>query len=379
LINSASPTYVLCFKCCNCRFIAKKCLSKPFEEIFREAIADCFIYFAVRLEVYNAGVISKREGEIMKGWIEVFRVGKHTDSGGNSREWTEQDLETIVSKYDPAHHEAPAVIGHPKDNAPAYAWVEGLKSEAGSLWAKFKQVVPEFAEGVQSGLWKKRSIALYPDMSLRHVGFLGAQPPAIKGLKDIEFASGDDLMTIEFFEAEPKENDAEAKIKDLEAQLAASKQNEAELETKFAEASGAAISAEEARKRLEAELTAIRHETRAKEREVFIDIIIAQGKLTPSLRQMAIDMVSIADAVGMYTFSEGEMSATQRVESFLSSLPKVIEFGESAHGGADNQVDSEDPKALADAALEYQESEKKAGRIISIAQAVNHVKGANNG
>lgn len=315
----------------------------------------------------------------MKGWVEVFRVGKHTDSGGNTREWTEQDLETIVSKYDPANHEAPAVIGHPKDNAPAYAWVEELKTEAGSLWAKFKQIVPEFAEGVESGLWKKRSIALYPDMSLRHVGFLGAQPPAIKGLKDIEFASGDECMTIEFSETEPKENDAEAKIKALEAALAASKEASQLLEAKFAEASGTALSAEEARKKLESELTAIRNETRAKERDVFIDTIIAQGKLPPALRQMAIDMVSIADAVGMYTFAEGDAPATQKVEQFFSSLPKVIEFGEHVPGMSGGQVDSEDPKALASAALEFQEAEKKAGRVISISQAVHHVKGANNG
>lgn len=315
----------------------------------------------------------------MKGWVEVFRIGKHTDSGGNTREWTEQDLETIVSKYDPANHEAPAVIGHPKDNAPAYAWVEGLKSEGGSLWAKFKQIVPEFAEGVESGLWKKRSIALYPDLSLRHVGFLGAMPPAIKGLADIEFASGDELMTIEFSETEPKEINAEERIKELEALLEASKENEASLEAKFAEASGTALSAEDARKKLEDELKAIRDETRSKEREVFVDSLIAQGKLTPAMRQQAIDVISICDAVGMWTFSEGDMSATQKVESFLSSLPKVIEFGETTPGGSGAQVDSEDPNALASAALEFKESEAKAGRVISIAQAVHHVKGANNG
>lgn len=315
----------------------------------------------------------------MKGWVEVFRVGKHTDSGGNTREWTEQDLDTIISKYDPSNHEAPAVIGHPKDNAPAYAWVESLKKESGSLFAKFKQVVPEFAEAIESGLWKKRSIALYPDMSLRHVGFLGAMPPAIKGLADIQFASGDECMTIEFSETEPEGTDLDAKIKELEAQLAASKQNEANLEAKFAEASGTALSAEEARKKLETELAAIRNETRSKEREVFIDTIIAQGKLTPAMRQGAIDFLAIADAVGMYTFAEGEASATEKVQSFLSSLPKVIAFGETSTEGKGTQIDSENPLELAQAAIEFQESEKKAGREITIAQAVHHLKGTNNG
>lgn len=314
----------------------------------------------------------------MEHWMELFRTGTHTDSSGKTQTWTEQDLDTIVAKYDPTTHEAPAVIGHPKDNAPAYAWVEGLKREGGILLGKFKQVLPEFAEGVKSGLWKKRSIALYPDMTLRHVGFLGAQPPAIKGLKDIAFASGEECITIEFSESTEGDDDKDEKIKALQAQLEASKQNEAALETKFAEASTAALTQEEARKKLETELANIRNETRGKEREVYIDTLIAQGKLTPAIRQLAIDVVSICDSVGMYTFSEGDIPATQKVESFLSALPVVVTFGEMEHeGGSD--VDLEDPKAIAAAAREYKESEAAAGRVISVTQAVSHIKGAKNG
>lgn len=316
----------------------------------------------------------------MKGWVEVFRAGRHTDSGGNTREWTEEDLDTIVSKYDPSNHEAPAVIGHPKDNAPAYAWVEGLKRDGKLLLAKFKQIVPEFAEGVGSGLWKKRSIALYPDLSLRHVGFLGAQPPAIKGLKDIEFASGDELMTIEFSETEQKENDAESKIKELEAQLAEAKQNQEALETKFAEASATALTQEEAAKKLQLELEAIQNETRSKEREVFVDSLIAQGKLTPAMRQQAIDVISICDAVGMWTFAEGDMPASEKMESFLSSLPQVVMFGEMDDPNLNGTADLTDPKVIASKAIEFQESKAREGVVISTSQAVSHVtKGASNG
>ncbi|MCK9372584.1 MAG: phage protease [Sulfuricurvum sp.] len=314
----------------------------------------------------------------MEHWIELFRAGTHTDSSGKTQTWTEQDLDTIVAKYDPSNHEAPAVIGHPKDNAPAYAWVEGLKREGGLLLGKFKQVLPEFAEGVKSGLWKKRSIALYPDMTLRHVGFLGAQPPAIKGLKDIAFASDEECITIEFGESTEGGEDKDEKIKALQAQLEASKQNEAALETKFAEASTAAFNEEEARKKLEAQLTDIRNETRGKEREAFIDSLISQGRIVPAQRQMAIDMVSIADTVGIYTFAEGDAPATKMVEHFLSSLPKVITFGEMSDAAGDD--DLSDPKAIAAKAVEFKESEAAAGRTISISQAVSHItKGANHG
>lgn len=314
----------------------------------------------------------------MEHWMELFRIGTHADSSGKTQTWTEQDLDTIVAKYDPSSHEAPVVIGHPKDNAPAYAWVEGLKREGGVLLGKFKQVLPEFAEGVKSGLWKKRSIALYPDMSLRHVGFLGAQPPAIKGLKDIAFASGEECITIEFSESSEGGDDKDEKIKELEALLEASRKNEASLETKFAEASTAALSEEEARKKLETELGNIRNETRGKERELYIDTLISQGKLTPAIRQLAIDVVSICDSVGMYTFAEGDIPATKKVESFLSALPVVVTFGEMEHENGGN-ADLEDPRVLAAAAREYQESEAAAGRVISVTQAVSHIKGAKNG
>ena len=57
----------------------------------------------------------------LDGWVEIFRAGRHTDSQGRSADFTAADLDRTVSLFDPAHHEPPAVIGHPKDNAPAWA------------------------------------------------------------------------------------------------------------------------------------------------------------------------------------------------------------------------------------------------------------------
>jgi hypothetical protein len=120
--------------------------------------------------------------------IEIFKVGTHTDSKGQTREWTEKDLQEIASLYDPANHEAPIVIGHPDIDSPAYGWVESLKVEGGKLLAKVKDVADEFKDWVSKGLYKKVSIALYPDLGLRHIGFLGATPPAVKGLRQATFS-----------------------------------------------------------------------------------------------------------------------------------------------------------------------------------------------
>jgi len=120
-------------------------------------------------------------------WIQVFKTGKHIDASGQEKEWRKEDLDRIVYSYNPQGHEAPVVIGHPEENAPAYGWVEALKREGEVLYAKLKNLVPEFVDMVKRGLFKKRSISLYPDLTLRHIGFLGAMPPAIKGLEDVKF------------------------------------------------------------------------------------------------------------------------------------------------------------------------------------------------
>jgi len=134
----------------------------------------------------------------MNEWFEVFRTGNHTDTSGRERLWDVHDLERIAASYNPLEHEAPIVIGHPKDDSPAYGWIESLKVEGDKLLAKPKQLVAEFMDWVNRGLYKKISIALYPDLSLKHVGFLGAVPPAVKGLAQAGFSKTNALQ-YEFF------------------------------------------------------------------------------------------------------------------------------------------------------------------------------------
>ena len=119
-------------------------------------------------------------------FVPIFKGGKQTDSHGREHNG-DALIDKAVAKFDPSHHEPPIVIGHPKQNSPAFGWVKDLKKVGKLLYAKFKDVVPEFENMVKKGLFKKRSASFYPDGELRHVGFLGAMPPAVKGLADIEF------------------------------------------------------------------------------------------------------------------------------------------------------------------------------------------------
>ena len=138
-------------------------------------------------------------------WVPIFQGGKQTDSQGLEHDGDEL-IDQAVAKFDPSYHEAPLTVGHPKDNSPAFGWVESIKktiqtlkdgTTVNMLMAKFKDVVPEFASAVQQGLYKKRSASFYPDGRLRHVGFLGGMPPAVKGLADLKFSADDKAIEFE--------------------------------------------------------------------------------------------------------------------------------------------------------------------------------------
>lgn len=149
--------------------------------------------------------------------FEIFRTGNHTSSKGAALSFSDRDLAAIAAGYDPANYEAPIVVGHPKTDNPAYGWVKKLEVKGDRLVAVPGEVAAEFSEMVREGRFKTRSVALYrPDQAgnptpgqyhLRHVGFLGAEPPAVKGLRAVEFSDADDLC-LEFSDAQSIWNSA---------------------------------------------------------------------------------------------------------------------------------------------------------------------------
>lgn len=131
-------------------------------------------------------------------WIDICRTGTFRDRFGRDVELTEEKFDRMVAQYDPQQREAPAVIGHPTLNSPAYGWVAEMRRKGDRLQAKFRDVVHEFAEGVRKRMWPQRSIKFDAGMNLIHVGFLGAAPPAVPGLAGIEFSSEVEGIEIEY-------------------------------------------------------------------------------------------------------------------------------------------------------------------------------------
>lgn len=290
-------------------------------------------------------------------WIEVFRSGSHTDRNGKTGTWTDADLEEMAEKYNSQkEHYAPVVIGHPAENAPAWGWVDGLKAEGGKLYAKCRQVIPEFAEMVRTGMFKKRSISLYPDRLLRHVGFLGAVPPAVKGLADISFAgAGADECTDYDFTEETETMTPTPDIEKLKAEL------EAEKSARLA----AEANAESAKSELEKtaqEFSEARKQARKNEIEAFVDGGIKDGRILPGWKAAGLVefMCGLDEQAGDFEFSEGEggrKPASQWFREFLE--------GFSAHPLFREMVKPEKTDA---ADHEFAEEMKLADEIAAIAK-----------
>ncbi len=315
-------------------------------------------------------------------WIEIFRGGKQMDSNGREHNG-DALIQNAVDTFDPAKHEPPVVVGHPKDNAPAFGWVQGLrtsvKNGATILEAKFKDIVPEFEAIVKQGLFKKRSASFYPDGRLRHVGFLGAAPPAVKGLADLKFDDADNAISFEDINNQTGGKSMDFKefiegmkwwkkeVEDAARQPGASPNpappppaagdvktfTEADIEAAKKEAEAAA------RKKAEVDFAEqtrkVRQEAAQKEISVWCDQLVKSGKIAPAW----IDM-------GLKEFCQGlpvetEVSFTEKVKAtpsawfrqFIETLPKLVNFDEIAkRDGAATGSAAEKMEALIRAKME---------------------------
>lgn len=365
--------------------------------------------------------------------IHIFRPGRHTSMQGATIDFGEGDLIATAKAYDPTRHEAPLVIGHPRADAPAWGWVGGLTADEGGLFATPRQLDPAFAEMVRAGRFKKVSASFYtPDSPhnpvpgvyyLRHVGFLGAQPPAVKGLAPVpvNFAEGDtDEGCVSFDFAESpgllrwladlfrglreyvvEKDGAETAdraipsyaVSGLQEMAAASAAQAAEIpafaenlppkkehtmqkqetppveNADFAETKARADELE----RKVAYLTGIARKERASR---VVDKALADGRLTPAQSVGLADFMAGLDEEGTFDFAEDggkttSMSPAAFMAAFLERLPKQVDFSEAAPGGEEAPDTSSND--IAQRALAYCEEMRAKGVTVSVTDAVAHV------
>jgi hypothetical protein len=277
--------------------------------------------------------------------LQIFRAGKHTAMSGAELAFSESDLAASAAAYDPTISEAPIVVGHPAHDAPAYGWVKSLAFAAGGLEAQPDQVDPAFAEMVAAGRFKKISASFYPPASrnnpvpgvyyLRHVGFLGAMPPAVKGLRTPAFAESDEAVTLEVdFSEQPNQ------------ETVVTPEEKAALEAENAQLKQKVADAEAATKALEA-----KHVDAAN--AAFTESLIDAGKLFPADRAAIVATMNLFAAESpQFTENGTEKSLLDAFKTFLSGLPTRLEFGEfategKAAGSGDVRVEFAAPQGYA--------------------------------
>lgn len=303
---------------------------------------------------------------------------------GATLNFSESDLLASAAAYDPALHEAPIVVGHPKADGPAYGWIKALSFADNTLEADPVQVNPDFAELVASGAFKKISASFYsPDSPsnpvpgvfyLRHVGFLGAQPPAVKGMRNPAFADNeqgivdfneyDDVQNAslwrnlrEFFITKFGLETADQTIpQSAVQQLEQSAQDElredaAELTPSYQELNPGDIMSVEDKARLadlEAENLALKKQqadfaeaqknasaaAKHTDHVAFAESLIKAGTLLPTHKEVTVALLDyVAGPEDVVEFSEGDVKKPllDSVKALFAKLPKQIEFGELEH------------------------------------------------
>jgi hypothetical protein len=334
----------------------------------------------------NPSTKTVEHADFGNGWVEIFRAGTYGEKGTFSAD----DLDRIVRNYDPDAHEAPACIGHPKDDLPAYGWASRLMRDGDTLLAKFKEVEPNFEAAVKAGRYKKRSAAFYVGddgniQNLRHVAFLGAQPPEVKGLKNLNFEDkGRKFTAVDFGEEEVVADTEKSIGEQITAWFAekfapkspAGTFSEAEVKRIATEAASAAATPLQAKiTDLETKLTA--QATQFTEREkvlaggevkaratAAVTRLKGTGKWIPAFEKMGITQVfdELAKITVTVEFGEGDkkkaVTHLEMLTEFLEGLPKIVPGGRVVEVPAAQRGKTSTGDPLTDAAKARQKEKK---------------------
>lgn len=304
-------------------------------------------------------------------YFEVFKAGNYPQG-----KFTQSEVQELAKNYDPSFCEAPITLDH-EQKGPAYGWVDKLKEEDGKLKATFKDLSEDLKEFVNKGKYKKISVEIYRELEgkkpyLKAVSFLGASIPQVKGMKAIEFKEGESDVYI--FETEVEENDdiqeiesLKSTITDLKGQIAKFKEdNKKNTEIKSLKEQVKDLTLELAKFKDEAagkdelarELKDIKETLRTKDFNEFIEQHVSQGILTPANKDAVFSILQDLDNVKKFDESSNSI---EQFKSFISSLPKQIEFDEIAKKKATKKEDE---------ALKYADADEESLEIFKEAKAL---------
>lgn len=325
--------------------------------------------------------------------IEAFRSGRHTDDQGNVHEFTDAQIEEIAAGYNPDLREAPLVVGHPAANLPAYGWVTAVRSAPGAagkvLQIDSRDVEPAFAEMVRLRRFPKRSASFYPPNHpgnptpgkwyLRHVGFLGAQPPAVHGLKEIPQFSEPADGAVNFSEPLPDTpghvlshplliRQEQKMDEETKKELAATKARAEAAEQALADAEARAKGFKDQLAQFSEAQRADRHAAHVS----FAEGAVKAGKLLPINQAGAVAVLDTLAEIQPVEFAEGgttkKLSPAEFIKGLIDNAKPIVQFGEFSPGGGSNPA-----RAMTDAELDQAAKQYAAKHNVNYAEALDRV------
>ena len=130
-----------------------------------------------------------RDHALAGQWIHAFNAGPQTDSRGNTRHWTVDELDQMVASFD-AQHPPKHVIEHSELYSPfAFGDISEIKRDGDALFVRSEKVSEQLDQLLDSGAINERSIRIEMDgdgrFKVGHLAWLGAKPPAVAGLEPV--------------------------------------------------------------------------------------------------------------------------------------------------------------------------------------------------
>jgi hypothetical protein len=263
--------------------------------------------------------------------FEIFKTGTHTSDKGVTKDYSLDDLNFIANSYKPEEDEAPIVIGHPADNDPAFGWINSLSvSEEGKLIAEASEdkLHPDFLNALKDGSYKKRSISLTPEGKLRHVGFLGAAKPAVKGLADIQFCSPSSVVyEFDFAEEKSVEEKGPDKINQLIQEVNQLKETIVAMEKNFSESGE--NSAKTSIDKITSQLNSLQAKISNSDFENLLELKVDEGTLTPAIKEKVSELSNFMQSQNFsedFSVSKFQSNVNKQLIALVNSFPKIIYY-----------------------------------------------------
>lgn len=303
--------------------------------------------------------------------VEIFATGRW--KGNKEITVTSADLDHMiasfnelsikVSGYKPflklGHQEQQKYFGQ-KTGAPNLGFIERIWREGEKILADFGNVPDELLALIEQRRYNTVSIEMYPSIEhegntfknvLTAVAILGAELPAVKGLKELAeslFAEdrlvfGEGILTFQ------QEIDAVFTQEQVDALVAAAV---AKAEKIAADAAEVAFAAE--RTTLTAQITTLTGERDSAQKSLFdfeasvtqaeiagvVDGAIKEGKIVPKDKADYVAMAQSMLGTAKVKLSTGEVSGLEAFKAMIGKLGKVVVLGEQGANPAEQAADA---------------------------------------